>query len=295
MRIAIGMVVLVASASAEAGVSKGVPTVAMACVPDAPRLAAADGDPIVCWGDTCIRVDVPGVDAQLVPPPADTGSAWGDRANVGDEQVCLGEKCKRLGPKLRGALAAVRAPAAGGDGNAQPPPAIDATIDLAAVVIGTTPWSVPRDQPLVLAPPTSYAKHTKNEYGMTGATVVGALLALEWHDCAGPCAILQIADSRGRTLNGGLEGGGPLVPMDAHHFASAGEDGDVAVIDDKGKLTDSFQIPGGAEIMLGAVRLEQGKLAVLTHDLGGYRVTIAHVDEKGLTSGVDQRTLPPCP
>jgi hypothetical protein len=298
MRIAVGVLVsmVAASSGAAAGVSKGVPTTPMACVPDSPRLAGADGEAIVCWGDTCIRIDVPGTDAQLVPPPANLdAAAWGDQATVSDNQVCLGDRCKPLGPKLRAAVAAVREPVANEGGAVQAPPPVVATTDLGAVVIDTTPWSVARDQPLVIAPPSSYAKHAKNEYGMTGVTVVGALLATEWHDCAGPCAILQLVDSRGRKLGGELGGGGPFVPLDAHHFASVGESGGVVVLDDKGKLTGSFDIPGGDGIIRGAARLDQDKLAVLSQDPGGYRVTVAHIDDKGGTFGVDERTLPPCP
>jgi hypothetical protein len=295
MRIAIGLGVLLLGTAAQAGVSKGVPTTAMACVPDSPHLAGADGEAIVCWGDTCIRVDVPGVDAQLVPPPAAVASGWGDSATVSDAQVCTGDKCKPLGPKLRAAIAAASAPIADEGGAVKPGPSLDATTDLAAVVIGTTPWSVAKDAAFDLPPPASYGKRDKHEYGVSSVAVVGALLLVDWADCAGPCTILQLVDSRGRRIGSELEGGGPLVPLDAHHFATIGENGDVAVLDDKGKLTGGFRIPGGDGITRGAVRVDQDKLGVLTQDLGGYRVTIAHVDDKGAPFGVDQRTLPPCP
>jgi len=284
--VALGAAVVLARAGDAGGVPNKVPTVTIPCAPMNSSLSAVDGMPVVCWEGACMKVELDGTGAELVatPPPV---PPWRTVAAVTTDSVCMGTSCKKLGAKLRTAVADARKKATTED-----PARIAATTDLAVVVINGDPWSVARDKKMALKRPSEY----KNaEAAMVGATVAGDLLVADWADCAGPCTQSQIVDSRGKNRGGTTQGGGAVLELGARHFAVIGEYASVQIFDTHtGKARGSTPGTNNADAFSGAIRLEDDQLAVLVGEPNGYHVLIFDIDEHGEVTKPYDRYLPVC-
>lgn len=279
-----------AQPAARAQLPPRVPTRAVPCLPDGDlELTATDGNPVVCWGAACMAPEFMNLDAKLVAKPAPT-PAWPDAAVVKTQgdimSVCVHATCKPVGPKLAAAIALARA-----DNPARDP--VSATTDFKAVVTGSEVWSVAKDKPLKLKAPSSY-KGGGDKPSMVGAQAAGALLVVDWSNCAGPCTVGQLVDSNGGNKGASFAGGGPVVWVDADHFATVSEFGDVHVFTMKGKATGAHDTHGDPGSITQVVRLADGDLAVMREEISSGIRLQRYGTYEGVPHLSSERSLPRC-
>jgi hypothetical protein len=280
--LVLGMVPTVAIAQPRKPAAPGkVPTKAIPCAMEEELALLADaGEPVLCWKTGCMKLDLQAGTAASVPRPTPARPWLIASVEIKADAVCLGSTCKKLGKKLAQAIAQHRKEAAADQGS----PYVEATTDLAAVVIGNAVWSVTRDRPLKLGG----AKRQGGDVpSVVGVSVADRLLVADWAACAGPCTTQLVYDSSGRAKSREGVGGGRLLQLDAKSFVSVSEYATAQLYDLKtGKLraTRAFDDtePGG----VGAVRLDPDSFAVL-HTIPGdaVQVTKLTVYQNKLTSG----------
>jgi hypothetical protein len=249
---------------AAAPAAAAVPTTRVPCLPksDSYRLASDNGDPVVCWGSSCMKL-VAGEPATMVAPPAPAPAWPGPHGEVRDDggkpAVCVGTACKPVGAKLAAAIAEERKSAAAD----QRAPHLAATLDGKAVVAGGAAWSVAKDKPLALKPPSSYAHD--DTPSNAGVDVAGNLLVVSWSDRAGPCTVAQLADSSGKNRGKSFAGGDAPFQLGTDRFVVVSEYAEVQIFGLSGKPFGS--LPLGTEPTGGlAVALDDSTIAVLRAD-----------------------------
>ncbi|MCE9575103.1 MAG: hypothetical protein K8W52_18270 [Deltaproteobacteria bacterium] len=269
-----------------------VPMLSVPCVPsgDIELLVSGDG-PALCWAGGCMSPDLSSLAATMVPKPAPTPAWIGAQAELRTQgaglAACKDTTCKPLGPKLTKAIAEARAGAVDG------PVAIGVSGDLKAVAIGMGAWSVAKDKPIAFKAPKSY-KGSIDKPFLGGVSVAGNLLVTQWSNCAGPCTVAQVTDSSGKNLGAELSGGGPIVQVDADHFAVVSEYGDIHVLSFKGKHIGDHETGGDPSGALAVARLAEGELALM-HDDPGVGMRIERYYAGGTTPRLSSaRTLPFC-
>src|SRR3954468_8764181 len=99
MRLPFVLLVVVTPAFAQPKPAGKVPTRAVPCVMDDPKLFASGDDPVICWDKGCMKLDTLRGDAAMIARPPAPKSWSIPVAEVKDNQVCVGTTCKPLGKK----------------------------------------------------------------------------------------------------------------------------------------------------------------------------------------------------
>jgi len=223
-------VILLAASSSLAqprGAAK-VPMRAVPCYPQDGTLHTTGADAVICWDKGCMKLDFENTDATwIVKPP--TPKTWSiPQAEVKDDQICVGGKCKKLGKKLLAAIAEYKKtfdPANNG------PLRLSATTDLKAFAIGYDQlWNVAGDSKLKLTTPKSYARSI-DKPTVVGLEVAGDLMVVSWSACAGPCTTFSIVDSSGRPKGAEGDGGGGVFQLDNKRFVVVSEYAAMSILD----------------------------------------------------------------
>lgn len=191
------------------------------CAPTNPpvRWVVARGAATACFttddhaAEVCYRI-APGAAPKRVavptappaPPPAVEL-----RDDAGAPAICRGRRCTPLGPRLAAEVASVRAQYSGD---------IPITGDGEVVVIeeggSRGAWRVDRDRKLDLVPPPT--RHKDATFALMSIAIAAGVMVATWEDCAGPCGLSTIVDSRGKNV-GGWFGTGHPVTLDAQRIA----------------------------------------------------------------------------
>lgn len=219
-----------------------VPQRSVPCIPQDATLHATGDDAVVCWDKGCMKLDFSSTDATwIVKPPAQP--AWQTpRAEVKDDQVCLGTTCKKFGKKLTAAIAEYKK-----TGDAQSTATLRGTTDLKAVIVGGDAWNVAGDGKLRFTTPKLYGR-TGEKPAVSSVDVAGNLLVVQWSACAGPCTKYQLADSAGRPKGPEGEGGGEVFQLDAKRFAVVGEYATISIFElGTGKPRGVVKLGGGPD------------------------------------------------
>lgn len=207
----------------------GLPARAVPCVGADVQLLARGATPVLCSSLGCLAVDMEtgAVTASTKPEPLPIAGI-----SVRDGSVCTAHACKHLGPQLAAAVAAS--------------PEIDATADLAVVIINrttnletdgegvvihrSTAWNVADDRPLSFS--------LGHDIVTGDIAVAGKFLAVNWiHHEEGSWSSTSIYDAHGRVTAGDLDGDAKIVEI-ANSIVVAGSFGNLALIDaTTGKVT----------------------------------------------------------
>lgn len=257
-----------------------IPTAAVPCVDDTTTLDSDGEHAILCWGTHCRTFDR-GLQQDVAPPPE--RKPLEEAPSVTDAngrfEICAGDDCTRIGPRLTAALQAARTAAAQ---EQDPATGLDfwasATRDHRVVafagpgmppmrpVHGAQAWDVARDRRLALRPPPSYRG---SDPFLVSVRPIGNELFVEWSECAGPCTRAIVVDRTGRNRGPELAGG-QLVQQSLDRFLVLGELGELAVIDRGHATSHDASVPEflGAD----AVRIDDRRTAVLVPDERGARL-----------------------
>jgi hypothetical protein len=270
-----------------------VPMTLVPCLPPDVELdlRSQNGDPVICWGASCMKLTDDG--AAMVPPPPAKPAWFGPRAEVRDEggkpAVCSKAGCKPAGPKLAAAIVEERKSAAA-DGQT---PRLAATADRKAVVVGSEVWSLAGDKPLKLKAPASYKRGGGDPPGIVGIDVAGDVLVVDWTDCAGPCTRGQIVDSGGKNKGADFAGGGPVFQLDAKRFVVISEYAEVQIFSLAGKPLGAIQL-GDEPSYYSAIALDDGTIGVLREARGGHRLAVIQAYEDASARVTMDHFLPTC-
>jgi hypothetical protein len=270
--------------------------VGVPCVDTSTQLVSDGRSPILCWGDHCRAFEsehgVEGVvDSPSPPAPVEQAPRVTDAH--GGFDVCTGDHCTRVGPRLAAALTAARAAGAQeqADGEWEVAAAYlfeaSATRDHGIVMFhgpgqasahptyGPQAWDVARDRRIALRPPRSCGR---DDAFLVGLAAVGNQLVASWSADVWPCSRAIVVDRDGH--NRGREfAAGSLVQQTLDHFVVLGENGTMTAID-HGHATaaGSLETSGGTTI-----RLDDHRIAALVADRWRWRIVI-------ITDGVARTT-----
>ena len=270
-----------------------VPMRSVPCVPQDSTLHTTGTDAVVCWDKGCMKLDFETTDASwIVKPPA--GKSWMiPRAEVKDDQVCLGTTCKKYGKKLTAAIAEYKKNLDPQSGPAQ----LDATSDLKAVVIGSNGgvWNVAGDSKVKFTTPRLYAK-TGEKPTVSSVDVAGNLLVVQWSACAGPCTKFSLTDSAGRAKGAEGDGGGEVFQLDAKRFVVVSEYATISIFDlATGKARGTVHLGAGPEQNT-TVRGDDATMFTMFEKNDGVQVVKVNAyDDAGVAASADASMfLPNC-
>jgi len=270
-----------------------VPMTLVPCLPAADdlRLVPLAGDPVICWGTSCMKL-VEREPPVLVPPPP-APSASPARPEVverdGKLQVCLASECSPVGAKLAARIGKERKRAAA----EKQPASLAASADRKLVVVGGEAWNVAGDKRIKPKKPASYSSQ-EDTPSVVDIEVAGNLLVVSWSNCAGPCTMAQLVDDTGKNRGPSFAGGGEVFRLDDKRFVVVSEYAEIHVFDLAGKRLGDLEIsgePNGAQVL----PLDDSTIAILRRDGDdAYRLVIVSALEDSRPRVSSERFLPTC-
>jgi len=190
------------------------------------RWVIARGTATACFptddkaAEVCYRITPDMAPRRVATPPA--AAPPKPAAELRDSAICRGTRCTPLGPRAAAEVARVRK-----DGYGE----FTVTGDGRVLVIeeggSRAAWRVDRDRKLDLVPPRM--RHENGRFGLTSIQIAAGVMVATWADCAGPCGLSTIVDSRGKNV-GSWFGAGHAITLDDQRIAILPTDEDARLL-----------------------------------------------------------------